>query len=136
MVSDWLISAKNVFIDELFQSNERFFRIVPSVGKTGLMFGLATMFVALLIDSYASYVLSRIKKSEVSLLIVEFLAILMTVIAFFLPGAPLRFFYGLVFFSSGMSIHSRVCSHFLDMRSKPSKVFNCKSLTHNIICID
>jgi hypothetical protein len=118
-----LVGFGREFYGEFLAANVRFGSGLKAIGRNEVAIAVATMVVALAIDAYASYVLSRIKKSKRSLLVVEFLAVLMTGIACFLPGAPLRFFYGLVFFASGMSIHSRVCVHFLNMssRNKPQE---------------
>ena len=120
-----VVEVWEMFYDDFASSNKRFtWSNTAAFSRTAIWSGVITMVVVLIIDSFASYVLSRRKKTKTGLILAEGCALLMTGIAWFLPGAPLRFLYGLIFFSSGMSIHSRVCVQLLDLydnKTRPPK---------------
>lgn len=97
------------FGEEFATTNARFASV--EISRHDVVTTLMAYFAAQVINTYAAYVLSRPKQKNVhALLSLEILAWSMVGLGMFMPITMLQFFYGLIFFSTGLAIHSRVCN--------------------------
>ena len=98
------------FVNELKLANTRLSFDRSMFGTREFLVSLFIFFSVLAVESFSSYILSRHKKAFVTMVIAEVLSLSMVLLAFFVPTSPLKLFNGLVFFASGLSLHSRICA--------------------------
>lgn len=104
------------FFEKLRAQNIRFSSSSSGIGAQDILQGIAVLLAATLVQSFAAYVLSRRKKSTAGLVVTECFAWTIVLLSWYMPTTPLKFFYGLLFFAAGLSIHARVCAYLLDKK--------------------
>ena len=112
-------SAKKFFMKEIITSNERFRWHNCLESLLLLLRRVDTLAAIALIGMSTSFILSNdnnASKSRTVLLCAEVAAVSMVFLPYFLPFKEVRFFYGLIVFATGMSIHSRVCNALYQLR--------------------
>jgi hypothetical protein len=85
-------------------------RFLGMIANQQFLLAMAVAVLALLLCACAAAVVAKSKKEMHYLASAEVIALGLSSLAWFLPGPPLRLFFGLYFCIYGLTIHSRVCA--------------------------
>lgn len=114
-------TACGIFTKEFLKANNRFsydksFATLNKLVVEGGLFMLLISFLSI----FASFVISRRKKSWILICLAELSAFAMVGLAWFVPFRFVRYFLAIVVFTQGLSIHSRICSMIYEKCEKDS----------------
>jgi len=114
----------STFVSDVQSANSRFAFSTDAYKSEEFQAVLIVVVLSIVVDVFSSFVLSRKRKSSVLLFITEVLALSKVLLVWFVPTTPMRFGFALVFFASGLGIHSRVCDQVQTDMERPDGSWN------------